>query len=88
MRFVTTRGGPPVSFNTALFEGIAWSTAGVLEATRARARGLGLREHLLPPWYDVDTPADLDRLRRDLGTPGAGAWRTRRWLSAFAPERS
>ena len=72
----------------ALFEGIAWSTAGVLEATRARARGLGLREHLLPPWYDVDTPADLDRLRRDLGTPGAGAWRTRRWLAAFAPQRS
>ena len=72
----------------ALFEGIAWSSAGVLEATRARARGLGLREHLLPPWYDVDTPADLDRLRRDLGTPGVGAWRTRRWLAAFAPERS
>ena len=71
----------------ALFEGIAWSTAGVLEATRARARALGLREHLLPTWYDVDTPADLDRLRRDLARPGPGARRTRRWLAAYAPER-
>ena len=57
---------------SALFEGIAWGTDGVLEATRARARGLGLREHLLPPWYDVDTAADLDRLRRDLAPPGPG----------------
>jgi uncharacterized protein len=68
----------------ALFEGMAWSTGGVLAATRARARVLGLREHLLPAWYDVDTPADLDRLRRDLSTPGAAARRTRRWLAAFA----
>ncbi len=71
----------------ALFEGIAWSTGGVLEATRARSRGLGLREHLLPAWYDVDTPADLGRLRRDLAQPGPGARRTRRWLAAFAPAR-
>lgn len=67
----------------ALFEDIAWSTGGVLEATLARARGLGLRERLLPTWYDVDTPADLDRLRRDLTHPGPGARRTRRWLAAF-----
>lgn len=71
----------------ALFERIAWSTDRVLESTRARARGLGLREYLLPPWYDVDTPADLDRLRHDLARPGPGARRTRRWLAAFAPER-
>jgi uncharacterized protein len=69
----------------ALFEDIAWSTDAVLEATRARARRLGLREHLLPAWYDVDTAADLDRLRRDLAPAGPGARRTRRWLAAFAP---
>ena len=72
----------------ALFEGVAWGTDGVLEATRARARAFGLREHLLPLWYDVDTAADLDRLRRDLAPPGPGAPRTRRWLAAFAPARA
>jgi rSAM/selenodomain-associated transferase 1 len=73
----------------ALFSGIAWSTADVLEATRARADALGLRVRLLPSWHDVDTPADLARLRRqlpaaeELMAPGAPAWRTRRWMAAF-----
>ena len=76
-----------------LFRGIAWSTAEVLEATRARADALGLRVRLLPPWADLDMPADLVRLRRRLladGEPraaGGPAWRTRRWMAAF-PERS
>lgn len=46
-----------------------WSAAGVLEATLARARGLGLRVRLLPTWFDVDTEADLHRLR-DALQPG------------------
>jgi uncharacterized protein len=74
-----------------LFAEVAWGAADVLELTRARARALGLRVHLLPPWYDVDTPADLARLRHDLmgagpsTERGAGAWRTRRWLAAYGP---
>ncbi len=73
----------------ALFTDVEWGTAAVLEVTRARARALGLRVHLLPPWHDVDTVEDLARLRRDLAgadagaAPPAGAWRTRRWLAAF-----
>jgi uncharacterized protein len=47
-----------------LFRGIPWSTAKVLEATRARARELGLEEVLLPPLRDVDTREDLMRLER------------------------
>ena len=43
----------------ALFEDIAWSTAEVLPATRARAQGLGLRVFLLPPLTDLDTIDDL-----------------------------
>jgi uncharacterized protein len=76
-----------------LFVSVDWSAADVLEVTRARARALGLRVHLLPAWYDVDTLADLARLRHDLMAPGgtrAGdgrAWRTRRWLAAFGGER-
>lgn len=49
-----------------LFESAPWSTAGLLEWTRARAVELGLCHVELPGWYDVDGPADLDRLARDV----------------------
>ena len=52
----------------ALFEGVSWSTAHVAAQTRERAAALGLSVAQLPSWYDVDTPADLARLRADLGT--------------------
>lgn len=55
-----------------LFDGIAWSTDTVLSAQCARAEELGLRVALLPPWHDVDLPADLERLRERLSrVPGA-----------------
>jgi len=50
----------------ALFDGIVWSTETVLAQTLARAGALGLTVHQTPPWYDLDTPADLRRLARDL----------------------
>jgi len=50
----------------ALFEEVAWSTGEVLAQTLARADALGLAVHQTPPWYDLDTPADLHRLARDL----------------------
>jgi len=49
-----------------LFRGIDWSTSRVTAQTLARAESLGLRVALLPPWYDVDTPADLARLRAEV----------------------
>jgi uncharacterized protein len=73
----------------ALFADMRWSAPDVLAVTCERAQRLGLRVHRLPPWYDVDTAADLLRLRDDLASaaapPAAGtaAWRTRRWLAAF-----
>jgi rSAM/selenodomain-associated transferase 1 len=51
-----------------LFREIAWGSAYVLAQTRARAEARGLRVHLLPPWYDIDTAADLDRLHANLQT--------------------
>jgi rSAM/selenodomain-associated transferase 1 len=51
---------------SALFEGVPWSTPRTRAATLERARALELSVSLLPPWFDVDTPADLDRLRADL----------------------
>ena len=50
----------------ALFDGIAWSTETVLAQTLARADALGLTVHQTPPWYDLDTPADLRRLAQGL----------------------
>lgn len=44
-----------------LFGGIPWSTDGVLPATRARLRRLGLGSAMLAPWYDIDHPEDLAR---------------------------
>ncbi len=45
----------------ALFRDIRWGTAEVLAVTRARADDAGLRLHELPPTWDLDTPADLQR---------------------------
>ncbi|MEY4949930.1 MAG: hypothetical protein RL698_2141 [Pseudomonadota bacterium] len=47
-----------------VFEGIAWSTPQVLEATLDRARARGLRTRLLQDDFDVDDAAALDRLGR------------------------
>jgi rSAM/selenodomain-associated transferase 1 len=49
-----------------LFRGIAWSTDQVTAQTLAEAEAVGLEVAQLPSWYDVDTAADLDRLRAEL----------------------
>jgi len=61
-----------------LFRELAWSTPEVLAATRARAQNLGLVVHLLEPWPDIDSHADLlDFLSRPHPAPAPG-WRTHR----------
>jgi rSAM/selenodomain-associated transferase 1 len=55
-----------------LFEDIAWSTDTVAEATRARARALGLELIELAPWYDVDDRAALLQLIEDIAAPADG----------------
>jgi glycosyltransferase A (GT-A) superfamily protein (DUF2064 family) len=56
----------------AVFQDIEWSTSVVAAQTRARAVAAGLRVAELPPWYDVDSPALLDRLVAELEHPGPG----------------
>src|SRR5262249_13340996 len=46
----------------SLFQEIEWSGPHVFEQTLARARELQIEVSLLPEWYDVDTPDDLERL--------------------------
>jgi rSAM/selenodomain-associated transferase 1 len=49
-----------------LFEGIEWGGPTVLAETLRKAQELGLTVAQLEPWYDVDTPQDLERLRAEL----------------------
>ncbi|MCU0520618.1 MAG: TIGR04282 family arsenosugar biosynthesis glycosyltransferase [Anaerolineae bacterium] len=67
-----------------LFRDITWSTAQVTAQTLDRAESLGLRVSLLPSWYDVDTAADLDRLRAELPTLAPDTLSHTRRFFAFA----
>ncbi len=67
-----------------LLEGIAWSTPAVLAETRSRARSLGLALAELPVAYDVDEPADLERLAADLRADPSRAPR----VAAFLDRRA
>ena len=61
-----------------LFQGIAWSTATVLDETLSRIRGRGLALHLLPPWADIDGFSDLQRFAERSLVPGQPGWRSHR----------
>ena len=56
--------------HAGMFADIAWSTGEVAAQTRARAAALGLRLDELPPWYDVDDAASLQRLMAAGGADG------------------
>lgn len=64
----------------ALFSGIPWSTDRVLDLTMEKAHRLGLRVHVLPEAFDVDTESDLRRLREEAEAGAAVPRRTRRCL--------
>jgi rSAM/selenodomain-associated transferase 1 len=67
-----------------LFDAVPWSTSDVLDVTLRRASDAGLEALCLAPWFDVDTPDDLERLRTTLdadATTPAGA--TRRLLASW-----
>ena len=73
------------TFVPGVFEGIAWSTAGVFAATLERLARAGVGVHRLPRRRDVDTPEDLrDLIRRNRDTPFARS-RTMACLAAIHP---
>jgi hypothetical protein len=71
-----------------LFDSVEWSTPRAYMQTARNALRLNLCLLELPPWYDVDTPADLARLRAELDADEAARGRapsTSEWLrSHFA----
>lgn len=50
-----------------LFCGIDWSTSHVLRQSLAAAGSAGATAGLLPEWYDIDTPEDLDAFIKRFG---------------------
>lgn len=48
-----------------LFEGVTWGGSEVMEQTRARLSAAGARWLELPALWDVDRPADYERLERE-----------------------
>jgi rSAM/selenodomain-associated transferase 1 len=68
-----------------LFTDMPWSSSRLLAETASRARALGLRLGWLPPWFDVDTAPDLERLASSLRTTAGPTPRhTRRFLDCHA----
>ena len=66
-----------------VFEGIQWSTPGVLAGTLRAAGQRGIKTCLVRRAYDIDTIEDLRRVERDLETaPDVVAPRLRRWFRA------
>lgn len=66
-----------------LLREVQMSTANVLADTLALADELKLRVALLPTWYDVDTIAELTRLRQELSQTSDGSGRhTRAFLKS------
>jgi rSAM/selenodomain-associated transferase 1 len=72
-----------------VFEAIDWSTARVYGQTLARAERLGLRVCSVQEWYDVDEPADLERLERELArSPARVAPNTRAALERLSTTKN
>jgi rSAM/selenodomain-associated transferase 1 len=71
---------------SALFNGIPWGTTTVLKRTAEAAAALGLAVELLPPWYDIDLPADLRRAVADAGRSRGTARHTLAWFAAAPPD--
>jgi rSAM/selenodomain-associated transferase 1 len=71
-----------------LFDAVEWSTPRAYAQTARNAARLNLRLLELPPWYDVDTPADLARLRAELSADEGARRRapsTCEWLCTHLP---
>jgi rSAM/selenodomain-associated transferase 1 len=67
---------------TDVFEFVPWSTRETFVRQHQRAVDLGRSVRVLPFWYDVDEPADVEFLSRHVQTlPGRVAPRTRAWLA-------
>lgn len=63
-------------YPTGLLDGVRWSAPDTLSQTLDRLHGARMSVARLAPWFDVDVPADLERLRRLLAAGSHHAPRT------------
>jgi hypothetical protein len=61
-----------------MLDGVRWSSPNALEDTQRSIRARGMTVELGQPWFDIDEPADLWRLR----TPACLPRHTAAWLAA------
>jgi uncharacterized protein len=63
-----------------LFENIHWSSDQVMTETIHKAEANQIKLSLLPEWFDVDSPEDLERLKQNILTTEADPYHTKRFL--------
>ena len=66
-----------------IFETIEWSSPKTFEQTARNIENLNLKLSFLPNWYDVDTPDDLKRLKKDLSKNPSIAPKTFEFLKSL-----
>ena len=64
-----------------VFDGMVWGSNSVFRLTCDRIRALGLNVSRLPPWLDIDTPADVAALSGHNQLDVKRQRRTMRWLN-------
>lgn len=63
---------------------IQWSHSTTLAATRGKLDQFGMKTALINPWYGVDGPDDLERLRHQLAGDPSAAPKTAELLRSFS----
>jgi glycosyltransferase A (GT-A) superfamily protein (DUF2064 family) len=72
-----------------LFRQVSWSTPKVLAQTLRNLRRARLSLHVLPPWYDVDSPQQMQFLAAHLAAlRAAGDTRTARHTARILVEQA
>jgi uncharacterized protein len=71
------------NFIPGLLDGIPWSRPNTFSTTVRRLLEAGLKVRILDPWFDIDRPMDLDKLRNLLTEGRILAPETNRILSQF-----
>ncbi len=68
-----------------IFENVEWSSPRTFKQTKENIERAGLKLKEMPEWYDVDEPADLEKLREDFAQNEISrltAPKTFEWLGA------